>query len=448
MTSAAPSAVRPIPSRLTYREIGVLFLPLALTSTMMSVSVPVINAGLARHPAAEANLAVFGLAFSLSIFLESPVFALQQAVVAWYGGTGPFRPLVMFSLAVGLVVMALEAAVAFSPVAPFLFHRLVGAPDSLIPGCVTALRVSILFPPMVAVRLAFQGVLVSRRNGAPIAWGTGMRLAFLTVLVLGVCPRLPFPAPASSMAALAVAVFVETFLVARFAVRTPAREPVPSPAQEAGRRLGGRLRFLLPLAGTMALGTLTNPLINAVISRAPDPETGLAVYAVVSSLLWFMASPSLRYSAVTIALGTTPANLKRLGSFLWRFVGGVSVLVLVVTLTPIARTVLEGWIGLSPELAARARLPLALLSLQPLVAGFIAYNQGLLTRSARTGWVGIGSLSRVVAILGLGVVGLEWQLRGGLLGGFLLGAAFVAELASLLLLRRRERRVPAGAAPA
>lgn len=444
--SQAHSVARaaPAPSRLTAREIGVLFLPLALTSTMMSVSVPVINAGLARHPAAEANLAIFSLAFSLSIFLESPVFALQQAVVAWYGGRGPFRHLVVFSLGVGLAMMGLEAAVAFSPAGPFLFHRLLGAPDSLIPGCVDALRVSVLFPPMVSVRLAFQGVLVSRHNGAPIAWGTFLRLAFLGALIFLVCPRVPFPAPASSMAALAVAVFVETFLVARFAVRTPERQPVPSPAQAAGRRLSGRVRFLLPLAGTMALGTLTNPLINAVISRTPEPEVGLAVYAVVSSLLWFMASPTLRYSAVTIALGTTPDNLKRLASFLWRFVGGISILVLVVTLTPVARTVLEGWIGLSPELAARARLPLALLSAQPLIAGFIAYNQGLLTRSARTGWVGIGSISRAVAIVSLGVVGLALGLRGGLLGGILLGAAFLAELTALLLLRSREKRpVPA-----
>lgn len=440
--SQAPAVSRAAsaPSHLTARQIGVLFLPLALTSTMMSVSVPVINAGLARHPAAEANLAVFSLAFSLSIFLESPVFALQQAVVAWYGGRGPFRHLVIFSLGVGLAMMGLEAAVAFSPAGPFLFHRLLGAPDSLIPGCVDALRVSVLFPPMVAVRLAFQGVLVSRHNGAPIAWGTFLRLAFLGALIFLVCPRLPFPAPATSMAALAVAVFVETFLVARFAVRTPERQPVPSPAQAAGRRLSGRVRFLLPLAGTMALGTLTNPLINAVISRTPEPEVGLAVYAVVSSLLWFMASPTLRYSAVTIALGTTPDNLKRLAAFLWRFVGGISILVLAVTLTPVARTVLEGWIGLSPDLAARARLPLVLLSAQPLIAGFIAYNQGLLTRSARTGWVGIGSISRAVAILSLGVVGLALGLRGGLLGGILLGAAFVAELSALLLLRSREKR--------
>ena len=65
--SSGSSSSRP----LTDREIGVLFLPLALTSTMMSVSVPVINAGLARLPHAEINLASFGIAFALSLVLIS-----------------------------------------------------------------------------------------------------------------------------------------------------------------------------------------------------------------------------------------------------------------------------------------------------------------------------------------------------------------------------------------
>ena len=89
--------------RLTNREILVLFLPLAATSTMMSLSSPIIHAGLARLEQPEVNLAAFGLAFTLSIFLESPVFALQQATVAWYGGAGRIRPYVGFALGLGPV---------------------------------------------------------------------------------------------------------------------------------------------------------------------------------------------------------------------------------------------------------------------------------------------------------------------------------------------------------
>jgi hypothetical protein len=435
--TGVPRAAALPEKRLSYREIGVLFLPLALTSTMMSVSVPVINAGLARLPLPETNLAAFGLAFSLSIFLESPVFALQQAIVAWYGGSGPIRSYVSFAFWVGVLMMVFEAVVAFTPAAPFLFRTLMGVPEGLIDLSVHALQVSVVFPVLVATRLAYQGILISRRNSAPIAWGTFLRLLLLAGLVMFVCPRLPMEAPAAAMAALAAAVFIELFYVAFAATRTPERTHGPSPAQKVGRSLSGRVLFLLPLAGTMALGTLTNPVINAFISRTPEPETALAIYAVVASLVWFLASPTLRYSAVTIALGTTRDNLRQLKGFLIWFVGGICVGVFVLTLTPVMTVILEKVIGLSPDLAERARLPLVFLSVQPLIAGFIAYNQGTLTRSARTGSVGIGSLSRIVVILGFGLLGIALELRGEILGSVLLGSAFGAELLALVILRQK-----------
>ena len=442
MTGSPGGTTRPeeTPAGITTRDILVLFLPLAATSTMMSVSTPVINAGLARLPHPEINLAAFGLAFTLGIFLESPVFSLQQAVVAWYGGKGPLRPLVSFALGVGILVMAWEGAIAFTPAAPFILQRLLGADRELTGPAVHALRLSILFPPLVAVRSVYQAVLITRRRATPIAVGTFVRLVFLALCVFLVMPRLGWEGPAVAVAALAGAVLVETFYTIAVTLRTVEVDRGGSPAQTAGRKLRGRVLFLVPLAWTMTLSTLTNPLINAFIARAEDPKVGLAVFSVVASLVWFMASSVLRYSSITIALGTNPANRARLRSFLWRFVGGLCTGILLVVLTPARDLLLQGLIGLTPELARRAHLPLILLSLQPLVAGFIAYNQGALTRSARTHLVGFGSLSRAAIIVGLGMAGLALHMRGELLGGILLGAAFAAELATLLVLTGATRR--------
>ncbi len=432
-----------LPTRpvLTTRDILGLFLPLAATSTMMSVSTPIINAGLARMPDPELNLAVFGIAFTLSVFLESPVFALQQAIIAWYTGSGSIRSFVRFSIGLGLALTVVECLIVFTPAAPFIFRRLLGASEELTAPAVLALRAGILFPLLVAVRSAYQGVLVGRRRSAPIAVGTFLRLLFLAIMVFTVVPRVPWGGPVAAVLALAAAVLVETLYVIVVTMRTPEREESVSPAHEAGRRLSGKVRFLAPLAWTMVLGSLTNPLVNAFIARTPNPEQGLAVFSVVASLIWFMASSVLRFSSVTIALGTTRANLRRLERFVWRYVGSVCAAVFLVTLTPAAGFLLERVIGLSPELAARARLPFALLSLQPLVAGFIAYQQGILTRSDHTAAVGFAGMSRVVAIGGLGAAGIAMSMRGGLLGAILLGAAFVAELLTLLALRGRPRVV-------
>ena len=200
-----------------------------------------------------------------------------------------------------------------------------------------ALRAGVFFPLLVAVRSAYQGVLVGRRRSAPIAVGTFLRLLFLAIMVFTVVPRVPWGGPVAAVLALAAAVLVETIYVIVLTMRTPEKEEGPSPAHEAGRRLSGKVRFLAPLAWTMVLGSLTNPLVNAFIARTPNPEQGLAVFSVVASLIWFMASSVLRFSSVTIALGTTRANLRRLERFVWRYVGSVCAAVFLVTLTPAAR---------------------------------------------------------------------------------------------------------------
>lgn len=403
----------------------------------MSASVPIINAGLARLPDAKENLAAFGLAFALGILLESPVFALQQAAIAWYGGVGPVRGLVGYAAGVGAAVAAVMAAVAYSPAAIWILTVPMGADASLAEPAARALRVAVAFPVFIAVRSALQAILIARRRSAPIGWGTLLRLSALAALIFLVTPRFPEAAPAAAMACLALAVIVETSFVALCVPGTPERAGETSPAQVAGRTFGGRTRFALPLMGMMTLGTLTNPLINAFIARTADPATGLAAYAVIASLVWFLASPFLRYSSVTIALGSSREHLARLGGFVWRGVGLLCGVLILAHFTPLWAVLLRDGIGLADELAAQVRPPLVFLSLQPLVAGFIAYHQGLLTRDARTRAVGMGGVARVVAILVGGSLGLAAGLPGALLGGMLLGLSFLAELILLALARRR-----------
>jgi hypothetical protein len=208
-----------------------LFIPLAATSTMMSASVPIINAGLARLASPEANLAAFGLAFGISILLESPVFALQQAVTAWYPGHGSVRHFITFAAVFGVIVFLFEAAVAYGPLAQIIFGRWLGAETHLAEAAGEALKVAIFFSPVIAVRCALQAILVSRRQAGPIGWGTFIRLLLLAVLVIIVAPKMDIAGPTAGMAALLAAVIVETVFVGLAVGRSPEYQGTESPAQ-------------------------------------------------------------------------------------------------------------------------------------------------------------------------------------------------------------------------
>ena len=62
--------------RLSYRDSFFLWLPLALSWTMMSVAGPVANAGIARLPEPAVNLAAHGLTMSIAVLIESPIIMI------------------------------------------------------------------------------------------------------------------------------------------------------------------------------------------------------------------------------------------------------------------------------------------------------------------------------------------------------------------------------------
>jgi len=67
---------------LTQKRILLLWLPLAASWLLMAFESPYINAALARLDDAERMIAAFGLAFSLSITIESPVISLLATTTA------------------------------------------------------------------------------------------------------------------------------------------------------------------------------------------------------------------------------------------------------------------------------------------------------------------------------------------------------------------------------
>ena len=60
--------------------------------------------------------------------------------------------------------------------------------------------------------------------------------------------------------------------------------------------------FFLPLAVAQVLQTLRNPLLDAGMSRAPDPQTSLAAFAVVASVVQILSASGTAISSAYFVL--------------------------------------------------------------------------------------------------------------------------------------------------
>ena len=100
--------------------------------------------------------------------------------------------------------------------------------------------------------------------------------------------------------------------------------------------------FYFPLVMTSLLSLLANPIGSAALSRMPLALESLAVWPVITGLIFILRSLGIAYNEVVVALldecGAYP-YLKRFADLL---AATTTILLLVVTATPVSRLWFEG----------------------------------------------------------------------------------------------------------
>lgn len=202
-------------------------------------------------------------------------------------------------------------------------------------------------------------------------------------------------------------------------------------------RLGWRkiMRFWSPLLGTWLLMAVDGPLLTALIARMVDAKPNLAAYGVAFSFALVAEAPIIMLMSASTSLASTPLAYRRLRRF-------TAVLCLLVTLVPALlllplpyRSLMEGLVGLSPDIAGRAHLALLALIPWPAAIGWRRFYQGVLIRNDQTRRVALATFFRLCGMAGCGFFLFFFSsLQGALLGGIALSSGVLVELLASRLL--------------
>ena len=250
--------------RLTMGEVGWFFFPLLLNVQMMSISHSVINAALARVSDAVTALAAFAVAMVLHIFIASPSYQNHTITMAMVRGRSSFRATACFILLMSVLIAALLALLAFTPIGHFTLHKLLGVAPEVAEGARTVLAILVPLPFVTGLRGFCQGLVSQARRTALISFATGVRIgALLLFLWVG---HGHFTGPQLGAIALLGCVITETVLISWFAWRIYV---IPT-AGENERDFAGVVHFAWPLVSSSGLQQAVPLLINAIISRFPD----------------------------------------------------------------------------------------------------------------------------------------------------------------------------------
>ncbi len=407
----------------TQRTIFRFWAPLAATWLMMAAEGPFVAALIARTPEPKANLAAFGVAFSLAMLVEAPVVMLMSASTALVRDRRSFRAVRRFTLFLCASQTAPMLLLSVPAVFRLAAHGILDLPDEVARPSYLAVVALLPWPAAIGYRRFYQGILIRRGLTRRVAYGTAVRLASMAAAGLALYSTHALPGAAVGGAALATGVVLEA--VASRLMAGPALRSLLAGAEGEDVPWRSFLRFYLPLALTTLLAFGTSPLLTFFVARSRLAVESLAILPVLHSLLFLFRAPGVAYQEVAIALlGDDGAGLGGLRRFARSLATALSLALAALAFTPLALGWYRHVAGLSPALVALALPPLRLLVAMPALEVCLALLRARLVTQRRTGQVSRASAVELaviagvlsVAVFALGAVGVTaaaWALLAG-----------------------------------
>ena len=410
-----------------------LLLPASLNLGISNVLAPLLNAMLARSVEPEAAIGGYAIALSIMMLVALPQLRIQQLTLVFLEDQASlWRIRVFVGVFAGLGgVVALLAA--FTPIRDLLLDVVFATEGSLRDQTRLALIALVPFPVLAVIRTHLYGTAL-RINRPRLIWiGTGTGAA--TVMLVGLGISAVDANAGSPIAAIAVSAgaAAET-VVLLWATNRPLQQTLRA-SQQPAPEYQALLRFFGPLLFAAFLPTVTTPIINAVLTRGPHPDTSVAAVALAWGvnqtflvLMWGI-QPTL---LALMARGENPASGRRFAYVVAVVVAVPSAVVAFVP--PLTSLVVHTLLGATGRLQDMTETGLRVLAaLPPLLVQEAIYTSAILsTRKTRLiVYVNILRLAGLLVILGATVSFTEWS--GGVIGVVAMGGSLVVEAITTML---------------
>jgi hypothetical protein len=414
--------------------------PLAASWLLMSAESPALTAIVARLANPEINLAAYGgVVFPMSMIVEAPIIMLLAASTALCKDLASFRLVRRFMLIAGGSLTLLHILIAFTPLYYVVVEGILGVPPEIVEPARVGLMIMTPWTWSIAFRRFNQGVLIRFGRSQTVGVGTVIRLSanglvLLTGYWIGSLPGIVIASAAVAMGVICEALYAGW--VVRPVVAGPLRQ-----AERVEPALTWRafFAFYIPLAMTSLLTLLANPIGSAALSRMPEPLISLAVWPVVTGIVFMFRSLGIAFNEVVVALLDEPRSSNNLRRFANWLIIASSAAISLVAFTPLARLYFEKIAALPPDLVKLAQAGLLFALPLPALSVMQSWYQGAILWGRRTRSiteaVGIYLLTSLVTL----TAGVIWGQVTGLYIG--LASLTLSTITQTIWLWRRGRPV-------
>ena len=351
----------------------------------MALELPALSAIVARLPYPKINLAAYGgIVFPLALIIEAPIIMLLAASTALSKDWKSYTKIRRFMHTTSAALTGLHILVVSTPIYFFLVEKLIGAPEEIITPARIGLAIMLPWTWSVAYRRFNQGVLIRFGHSVTVGKGTSIRLSaniivLLTGYLVGTVPGIVLATTAVSTGVLCEAVYIG--IKVKPVIKNQLI-PLPEIKPELSRK--AFLQYYIPLALTSLITLLSQPLISSVLSRMPRALDSLAVWPVLSGMLFIFRSFGIAYNEVVVILIDKPNSYTSLRKFALILVSLTTGLLLLITATPLSTIWFKYITALPPSLIPLANTALWFCLLIPGANAFQSWYQGIILHSGKT----------------------------------------------------------------
>lgn len=163
------------------------YLPLAVSTVLMTLVEPMIQSSMARSPQAEASLAAYSVCISFIWLAGAPLWNLQQLVISQVSGRQSLEVVRRFALGVSVGLTLMLALLALPPVGEWLFGTVIGVTGEVKTVAMDGFKWLVPAGLFMGVRSLYHGILTCKGRTGGIQTGSFLRTGTLVFfLVLGV----------------------------------------------------------------------------------------------------------------------------------------------------------------------------------------------------------------------------------------------------------------------
>lgn len=170
---------------ITDRIILRFFWPLAVTSFIRNLAIPIINMGLARTDSPEIAISVYSVAWAVGMIFLSPTMVFHQVPLNFIRNScnNNLKSVRIFAAYLGIILSSLIAIMSFTGIGYYVIRNIIGATAEISVMCIDVLRLMTVLPFIMIAREFYWGILMRKHMTHFISKGKVINLVALTLTI-------------------------------------------------------------------------------------------------------------------------------------------------------------------------------------------------------------------------------------------------------------------------